>query len=280
MPQFNFNGRCEKLLAEYKRKDGGRVANRLENIRRALERGGYENVQTMFGGSVKRGTYVSGLSDEDALLIVNETGLDTRSPSNAITGLHEVIQGHFPENHVIAGKLAVTISFAKGPEIQILPAIRNSSNGIRITQPGSSKWSKIIRPEIFAKKLIKVNDANGSRVIPVIKLVKAMASCYGKHESRKLSGYHMESLAVDAFRRYQGAKDTKSMLVHFLTYSMDAVMKPIVDSTGQTRYVDEYLGNANSDQRKRTSTYFENMRGQVRNCTTSVKFNKLFCVGN
>ena len=28
MPQFNFNHRCEKLLVEYKRRDGDRVAKR------------------------------------------------------------------------------------------------------------------------------------------------------------------------------------------------------------------------------------------------------------
>ena len=280
MSEFNFNQRCEELLAKYTRKDGERVANRLENIRGALERAGYETVQTMFGGSVKRGTYVSGLSDEDALLIVNQTGLDTRSPSKTIKEVQEIIQEHFRNNRVIAGKFAVTVSFTKGPEIQILPAIRTKSGGVRIAEPGSSNWSNITQPEASAGKLIKVNNANGGRVVPVIKLAKALANCYVKRQSRKISGYHMESLAVDAFRGYKDEKNTKSTLIHFLTYSIDAVMKPIADSTGQTRFVDEYLGDADSDQRKRTSTYFENMRGQVRNCDTIVKFNKLFDFDN
>lgn len=278
MSGFNFNEPCEELLAEYKRKYGRRVANRLENIREALGRAGYETTQTMFGGSVKKGTYVSGLSDEDTLLIVNQTGLDTRSPSKAIKDVQKVIQGHFANNDVIAGKFAITVSFTKGPEMQILPAIRTNSGGIRIAEPGSSKWSKIIKPEIFANNLTKVNNASGGRVVPVIKLAKALADCYIKHQDKKISGYHMEALAVDAFSGYQGKLKMKDMLVHFLTHSVDAVITPINDLTGQTKYVDGYLGPANSDQRKRTSTYFENMCGQVRNCKTTAKFNKLFCL--
>ena len=37
-------------------------------------------VQTMFGGSVLKGTYVTGLSDIDALLIVNESSLLNQPP--------------------------------------------------------------------------------------------------------------------------------------------------------------------------------------------------------
>ena len=280
MSEFNFNQHCEKLLAQYKRRNAQTAAKRLETICEFLRKDGYITVQTMFGGSVKKGTFVSGLSDVDALLIVNKTSLVNQPPANVVKHVQNVIHQQFPKNPVSAGKLAVTVNYADGMEIQLLPAIRTRSGGVRIAEPGSSDWSNITQPEAFAGKLIKVNNANGGRVVPVIKLAKALANCYVKRESRKISGYHMESLAVDAFRGYKDEKDTKSMLIHFLTYSIDAVMKPIADSTGQTRFVDEYLGDANSDQRKRTSTYFENMRGQVRKCNTTVKFNKLFGFDN
>ena len=272
MSQFNFNQRCEELLADYKRRDGNRVAQRLEEIRGALGRAGYGMVQTKFGGSVKRGTYVTGLSDVDALLIVNQTGLDTQPPSEAIEHVRRVIQSHFRDTDVTPGKLAVTIEFANGPELQILPAIRTSSNGIRIAEPGSSNWSNITRPE----KLIEVNNANGGRVVPVIKLTKAMADCHVSRPSRKISGYHIESLAIDAFSGYEGKLKTQIMLDHFLTYSMDAVMEPIADSTGQSRFVDEYLCNAGSALRERAKTYFGQIRGEVRRCNTRAQFNKLF----
>ena len=96
----------------------------------------------------------------------------------------------------------------------------------------------------------------------------------------KMSGYHIESLAIDAFKDYQGPLDPKTMLVHLLGHSMEAVKKPIVDSTGQSRHVDEYLGQTDSNLRKGASTQFGQMRAEVRHCKTKAEFNKLFCEGN
>ena len=112
----------------------------------------------------------------------------------------------------------------------------------------------------------------------MIKLAKSIANCYIKRESRKISGYHMESLAIEAFRDYEGELDTKSMLIHFLKYSMNGVLSQIVDLTGQTTYVDEYLGPPDSRLRKGASTRFGQMRGEVKRCNTRTKFNELFCL--
>ena len=273
---FNFNERCEMLIAEYSRRDGQKVAQRLEEIRDAIGRDGYDAVQTMFGGSVMKGTYVTGLSDVDALLIVNDSNLVSRPPKDTIELVRGAIKNHFPDNEVCAGNLAVTVEYADGPEIQILPAVRNSTDGVRIAEPGGSKWSNITRPEAFADKLAKVNTDNDGRVVPVIKLVKVIADRHVKRKNSKLSGYHIESLAVDAFDDYDDELNPKSMLVHFLTYSMDAVMTPIVDSTGQSRYVDEHLCTAGSPLRERARTYFGQMRANVNHCSTRKDFNALF----
>ena len=174
----------------------------------------------------------------------------------------------------------MTVSYSDGTEIQILPAIRTNSSGLRIANPGSSQWSNVTRPDDFARKLANVNTARNSRVVPVIKLAKAMADCFISRASRKISGYHMESLAIDAFKGYQGPLDPKNLLIHLLGHSMDAVKSPIKDSTGQSRYVDEYLGPADSGPRKRASTYFGQMRAEVKRCKTRTALNALFCIGN
>ena len=51
-------------------------------------------VQTMFGGSVGKGTDVAGLSDVDALLIVNESSLVNRPPSD----VHGLREGPYPDD--------------------------------------------------------------------------------------------------------------------------------------------------------------------------------------
>ena len=194
--------------------------------------------------------------------------------------MRDTIRGRVRQNPVSSGNLAVTVGYSGGTEIQILPAIRTNTGGVRIAEPGSTAWSNVVQPENFARKLTEVNHARNGRVVPVIKLAKAMADCYITRPSRKFSGYHMESLAIDAFMNYRGPQDPKSMLNHLLCHSMTAVKRPIADSTGQSRYVDEYLGPTNSDLRKRASTYFGQLRGKVNSCETKKEFNDLFCEGN
>ena len=279
MPDDRFNEYCEALLAQYTRKNTQTITQRLESLCGFLRQKG-NVVQTMFGGSVRKGTYVTGLSDIDALLIVNQSSIVNQTPAAAIEYVRETIQHRLRQNTVSAGNLAVTVSYSDGTEIQMLPAIRTRTGGVRIAEFGSTKWSDVARPDDFAKKLAEVNTARDGRVVPVIKLAKAMADCFITRPSRKISGYHMESLAIEAFKDYQGPLDPKNMLIHLLGHVMDAVKSPITDSTGQSRYVDDKLGRADSRPRKRASTYFGQMRGKVNSCKTRAAFNALFCIGD
>ena len=280
MPNDRFNQYCEELLARYTRRNQQAVARHLESLCGILRQEGNHVVQTMFGGSVRRHTYVTGLSDVDVLLVVNRSSLANQPPARVIEYVRDTIQQRLRQNTVTAGNLAVTVGFSGGVEIQILPAIRTSTGGVRIAEPGSTRWSNVAHPERFSEKFSEVNHARNGRVVPVIKLAKAMADCYISRPSRKFSGYHLESLAIDAFRNYQGAQDPKSMLNRLLTHSMTAVMRPIADTTGQSRYVDGYLGPADSRSRRRASTHFGQMRGKVNSCRTRAQFNALFCEGN
>ena len=279
MPDDRFNEHCEAFLAQYTRRNTQTVTQRLESLCGFLRQKG-NVVQTMFGGSVRKGTYVTGLSDVDALLIVNQSSLVNQNPALVIEYVRDTIQNRLRQNTVSAGNLAVTVSYSDGTEIQILPAIRTNSGGVRIADPGSTQWSNVARPDDFAEKLAKVNTARNGRVVPIVKLSKAMADCFITRPSRKMSGYHIESLAIDAFKDYQGPLDPKTMLIHLLGHSMEAVKKPIVDSTGQSRHVDEYLGQADSNLRKGASTQFGQMRAEVRRCKTKAEFNKHFCERN
>ena len=276
MSDDNFNKYCEQLLVQYKRRNTKAVARHLKSVCDILRNEDDHVVQTKFGGSVQKGTYVTGLSDVDVLLIVNQSSLKNKPPSEVISYVRDTIEGRLPQNPMSNGKLAVTVSYADKTEIQILPAI-TTTDGFRIAEPGSTKWSNVVHPERFAERLIKVNNARGGRVVPVIKLAKAIADCLIKDSSRKISGYHMESLAIAAFRDYRGPLDPKAMLNHLFSHAIMAVMSPIKDSTGQSRYVDEYLGQADSGPRKRASTYLGQMRGNVNSCRTRAGFDDLFC---
>ena len=205
MADNNFNEYCENLLARYTRRNQQAVTRHLQSLCNIIRDEGHV-VQTMYGGSVQRGTYVTGLSDVDVLLIVNQSSLLNQSPSRVIQQVRKSIKGRLPNNPVRAGNLAVTVGYADGIEIQVLPAIRTNSGGIRIAEPGRTDWSNAVHPENFARMLADVNNANNGRVVQVIKLVKAIANCHIRRPSRKFSGYHPESLAIRAFRNYRGPK--------------------------------------------------------------------------
>lgn len=262
MTYNDFNRRCEELLARYSDRNNLAVRRRIEGLCAVLRCDG-NVVQPIYGGSVSRGTDVNGISDVDILLVVNQSPLINQPPSRAIDYVKETLEHHLFGNPIRAGNLAVTVTYADETEIQILPAIRRGTEGFRIARPGSNRWSGTVIPNRFAEKLMEVNQRNGSRVLPTIKLAKAIADCFITRQSRKISGYHMEALAIKAFENYHGQRDSKSMLIHLFGNSITDVMTPIRDSTGQSTTVDEYLGEEDSRLRQRASTYFGQMRGKV-----------------
>ena len=278
MPADEFNRYCEDLRVRYNRRKTAATTGRIEVLCGFLRQQG-DVVQTMFGGSVKRGTYVNGLSDVDVLLIVNESSLANRRPADVIGHVRDTIARRLHQNRVTAGNLAVTVHYADDVEIQVLPALRTRGGGVRIAEPGATGWSNVVRPDYFARKLADVNRMNNGRVVPTIKLAKAIFDCYIRRPGRRITGYHMESLAIEAFTNYQGPLDPKSMLTHLFGNSINAVMTPIVDSTGQSRFVDEYLGPGGTRPRQRASTYFDQMRARVRAARTRRDLDSLFCEG-
>lgn len=190
MANNDFNRYCENLLVQYNRRNTASTMRHIEGLCNTLRRKG-QVVQTMFGGSVRRGTYVSGLSDVDVLLIVNQSSLSSRPPADAITYVKNVIEQQLPLNPVRAGNLAVTVNYSDGTEIQVLPAIRRNTGGVRIASPDNSGWSNVVQPDNFARQLVEVNNANGARVVPTVKLAKAIADCFIRQPTRKIAGYHM-----------------------------------------------------------------------------------------
>ena len=198
-----------------------------------------------------------------------------QSPDQAIRYVEASIRQRLPLTEVSAGNLAVTVKFSDGSVIQVLPAIRTDS-GIRIANPRENRWSGVIHPERFAQKLTEVNQANQGAVIPAVKLTKVLANRIIQSDRDKISGYHIESLAVEAFRDYPGRHDHKGMVLHLCSYAAENVRQPIRDSTGQSRYVDEYLGAPGSQQRQRAAHYFHEMERRLNGCRNEADVLNLF----
>ena len=101
----------------------------------------------------------------------------------------------------------------------------------------------------------------------VIRLFKAEVNSQitGGYE---LSGYHVEALAVDAFKNYSGRTTYKDMLMHLTKYASDAVLNPVTEITGKPAHVDDDLGERNSMNRRMTSAY---CKGNWPRCETPTR---------
>ena len=269
------NAYLRERLRDYNERDTEAINRHIRGLRDALEQSDADVLPTRFGGSVSRHTYVDGLSDVDVLLTVNDSSLSGRDPRAVILRMAELIQQRMPRTQVRTGHLAVTVTYADGHEIQVLPAIKTRA-GVKIANPSRNEWSGVLHPERFAQKLTQVNQAKGGRVIPIIKLTKALANRVIRSDNDKISGYHIESLAIEAFKKYQGSTDRKSMVNHFLQFSSSAVMQPIKDSTGQSRFVDDYMGRPGSDARSKASTHFRQMKNRLGRAKSESDLDNLF----
>ena len=204
--ESDINSFFEEKLKEYNSRDANLVRSRLEEILGVLGEKVEDSLQTLFGGSVAKHTYVDGLSDVDTLLVVDEDKLGAQAPKEILSKLESAakqLENEGRVESVHAGTLALTVTYADGSEIQLLPSIKSDSS-LKVPSWDGTSWSPI-KPESFQKGLTKRNEETSGRLIPTIKLLKTL---FEKKipEKQRPSGYHIESLAVSAFRGYEGPK--------------------------------------------------------------------------
>src|SRR5690349_20307050 len=114
-------------LAALNARDAEKISNYLDDIVEALKAETEGVEKTLFGGSVSKNTYVEGLSDVDALVILDRRDLGDRTPADLREEfariLDRTLKGRDIET-VRSGDLAVTLRYVDGTEIQLLPAVR------------------------------------------------------------------------------------------------------------------------------------------------------------
>ena len=249
-----------ELLLGYNDRDHGLVSDRLETILDALHNEHDGPFTRLFGVSVAKHTYVDGLSDIDCLVKLDDSELQDHTPKAALERMAEVIGGTVENAQVKVGTMAVTVIYADGMELQLLPALDAGSGRLQVPNRNGDDWARI-NPETFRAALSKRNEECGMKLVPTIKLAKAVLAA---QQPELLSGYHVESLAIEAFRSYVGGKTTTEMLPAFFERARTLVLAPIRDSTGQSVHVDSALGPENSTQRQRASLALGRIARQMR----------------
>jgi hypothetical protein len=157
-------------------------------------------------------------------------------------------------------------------ELRILLCLRRStaiatkSDHIHVPSSRTDGWSKI-DPIAFQRALTDRNEQCGGKLVPTIKLAKAING--ELPETQRLSGYHMESVGIAAFREYDGEMTTRAMLPVFFDRAKELVLSPIKDRSGQSIHVDEYLGPENSEARQIASHVLGRIARRMKNATAS-----------
>src|SRR5579859_4219692 len=255
------------LLGEYNARDTETVRERLVHLKERLQDEIEGSFDQFFGGSVAKHTYVDGMSDIDSVVLINGSALEEKSPDAVLVHMERAIQRQLgDEVNVTHGRMAVTVVYADGMSIQLLPAIDTDGERIRVPSSRREGWSEI-SPMSFQEALTRRNQECGGKLVPTIKLAKAINGQLP--EAQRLSGYHVESLAISAFRNYVGEKTTAAMLPIFFERARDLVLSPIKDSTGQSVHVDGYLGDANSEARQTVSHVVGRLARRMRNATAA-----------
>jgi len=259
------NKLLRKVLASCER-DPVKIQQRLDKIADILK--DEANIEKfLFGGSVAKHTYVDGLSDVDALVILDREDLAGKSPGAVLNVFHKSLQDRLTYDEVKSvdkGRMAVTVVYRDGMEIQLLPAIRT---GVKVIIPsaGAKEW-KETNPKAFQRALTKANERLNSSLVPAIKLVKSIND--GLPEQKRLTGYHIESLGTEAVKGYHGVKTVKALLMHILGHASKQVLSPIQDVSAQSRIVDSYLGKANSAKRRIVSDALASISRKLHAATT------------
>ena len=236
-----------ELLASFNDRNIDLVRERIEDAKELLQDSIDASLDDLFGGSVAKHTYVDGLSDIDSLLIVNGPKFEDLNPTAILNEMESVLRkGLGDKAKVEHGHMAVTLTYPDGMSVQLLPAIQ-LEGGLKVPSARHAGWSDI-NPDSFRVVLSKRNQECGGKLVPTIKLAKAIVASLP--EQYRLTGYHVESIAIAAFSGYAGTKTTAMMLPHLFNCAKDLVLSPIRDRTGQSVHVDAYLGDANSSERQ------------------------------
>ena len=248
------------LLASYNDRDVEGTQELFNQIKATLESEIDGTIDTLFGGSISKHTYVDGISDVDALVLLNNSELADMNPDQVKSYLADCLRARYGQEAVEVGVLAVTITL-QDQTIQLLPALQHGT-GMKIANSDGRDWSKV-NPNGFASALTSTNRKLGGKLIPCIKLIKAIVATLP--EKHRITGYHTESLAINVFQGYDGPKTPKSMLSHFFEHAPEQVAQPIKDRSGQSIHVDENLGEANSLQRRVVADAFSRIARKIRN---------------
>lgn len=212
--QFEAEVSCmiNKLLVSYNDRDTELIQQYINTITSALGADVDGVLSIKYGGSVEKNTYVEGLSDIDALVLLNDTNLEPMNPETVKDYFFNKLNQRYPNTNIKKGTLSITIEFSDNTIVQLLPAVKIKS-GYKIPSANGGSWSEI-NPNLFVLSLRAVNRKLLGKLVPTIKIAKAIIANLPKN--RQITGYHCEALAISIFSNYNEKKHNENIVEIFV----------------------------------------------------------------
>jgi hypothetical protein len=262
--ETNVAGFLGDVLASANDRNTDAVADHLVEIRDALGKEIDGSIDLLFGGSVSKRTYVEGVSDVDALVLLNNSELADRTPKEVCDYFLQRLRERFPRTEVAPDGFALDVCF-NDVTVQVVPVIRRGEEYL-LPNREHTAWTRV-RPKAFTDALTAVNKACANKVVPTIKLAKTLMASLP--DAKRISGYHTELLATQIFSAYSGPLTPKAMIQHFFSNVPRLVREPLHDPTGQSRFVDEHLGPSHSVERLVVADSLDRIGRRLRNADGS-----------
>lgn len=175
-------GRFEVLLGKIQpaASADGSARARVQRIRGALERAGYDVRRSAIVGSLQRGTAIWQFSDVDYFVVVPRASVHRggrrMSSSTVLNNVRAAIQATYPTTDVGRDGSAVRIQFTRDEAtLDVVPAIFEDpapSGHPRYAIPDGEDGWLVTAPDLQARLVAAAQQASGHRYTRVVQLVK------------------------------------------------------------------------------------------------------------
>src|SRR5580692_11523744 len=131
--QVQLAGYLSELLATYNARDHETVRERLDECKAALGEDFESTFDDLYGGSVAKHTYVDGLSDIDSLVLINNSALQGKSAQQVLAHMMKILARKLGDQATVThGRMAITIEYADGMLLQLLPALKAKDGSVHV----------------------------------------------------------------------------------------------------------------------------------------------------
>ncbi len=202
----------------------------------------------IISGSLLKETYIDGISDIDILIPINESIYSNYSPNEIIESLFNYeLDTDFEKYFISANKNALRLRF-KNLWIELVP-VRISDSNLLFPNKNGKYW-KEIHPNKVTYKIKELEKQSKHMISLTIRIVKViLLRLFRLYE---INSYIIEFIIIE-FISYKKEDDLLELILVSLKLIRDRILYPISDVTRQYKYIDQNLGVALSDERKRLS---------------------------